>query len=53
VRSLDPDVAAGLAIIAVVVEAFTIRRKPEPRLLWNASESVPIGLYSVEPLAGC
>jgi hypothetical protein len=24
VRSLDPDVVGGLAIIAVVVEAFTI-----------------------------
>jgi type IV secretory pathway protease TraF len=24
--------------------------KPVPRLLWNASASVPIGLYSVEPI---
>ena len=34
--------------IAVVVHAFSLCMKPGPRLLWNTSESVPVGLYSVE-----
>jgi conjugative transfer signal peptidase TraF len=34
--------------IAIVVHAFSLCTKPAPRLLWNASESVPVGLYSVE-----
>ena len=34
--------------IAIVVHAFPLCMKPAPRLLWNASESVPVGLYSVE-----
>src|SRR5262249_23040490 len=33
---------------AVVVHVFSLCMKPVPRLLWNASESVPVGLYSVE-----
>ena len=32
---------------ATALMAATIGPKPAPRLLWNASESVPIGLYSV------
>src|SRR5262245_7541757 len=34
--------------IAIVVHAFSLSMKAAPRLLWNASESVPIGLYTVE-----
>jgi conjugative transfer signal peptidase TraF len=34
--------------IAIVAQAFSLCIKPAPRLLWNASESVPVGLYSVE-----
>ena len=34
--------------IAIVVHALSLCMKPVPRLLWNASESVPVGLYSVE-----
>jgi conjugative transfer signal peptidase TraF len=34
--------------MAIVVHAFSLCMKPAPRLLWNASESVPVGLYSVE-----
>jgi conjugative transfer signal peptidase TraF len=34
------------AIAAVVVPAFI---RPVPRLVWNASASVPIGLYSARP----
>ena len=36
--------------IAIIAQAFSMRTKPAPRLLWNASESVPIGFYSVEPV---
>jgi len=35
--------------IAIVTQAFSMGTKPAPRLLWNASASVPIGLYTVEP----
>lgn len=34
------------AIAAVVIPAFV---RPAPRLVWNASASVPIGLYSARP----
>ena len=37
------------AIAAVVVPAFV---RPAPRLVWNASASVPIGLYSARPAVG-
>jgi conjugative transfer signal peptidase TraF len=36
--------------IAIGAQAFSMGTKPAPRLLWNASASVPIGLYSVEPI---
>ncbi|QDX27009.1 S26 family signal peptidase [Sphingomonas suaedae] len=36
------------AIAAVVLPAFL---RPAPRLVWNASASVPIGLYSTRPAA--
>jgi conjugative transfer signal peptidase TraF len=36
--------------IAIVAQAFSMRTKPAPLLLWNASASVPIGFYSVEPI---
>lgn len=35
--------------IAIFALALSTGTKPAPRLLWNASASVPIGLYSVEP----
>ncbi|MCC6887288.1 MAG: S26 family signal peptidase [Hyphomicrobiales bacterium] len=35
-------------IAAVALTAFT-GSKPAPLLIWNASESVPIGLYCVQP----
>jgi len=35
------------AVTAVVALSSTILSRPAPRLIWNASESVPIGLYSV------
>jgi conjugative transfer signal peptidase TraF len=34
---------------AVTVVTSTMGAKPVPRFVWNASESVPIGLYSVQP----
>jgi len=38
-----------VTILSVVALTFTIVAKPVPRFVWNASPSVPIGLYSVEP----
>lgn len=37
-----------LMVIGAAVVMLTIGAKPLPRVVWNASESVPIGLYSVE-----
>jgi conjugative transfer signal peptidase TraF len=39
-----------LMVIGVAVVAFTIGVTPMPRFVWNASESVPLGLYGVEPV---
>jgi conjugative transfer signal peptidase TraF len=36
-------------IAATTAVASTLGTKPAPRLVWNASESVPIGLYAVRP----
>lgn len=38
-----------VAIGAVVIPAFV---RPVPRLVWNASASVPVGLYAARPSAG-
>jgi conjugative transfer signal peptidase TraF len=35
------------AVTAVAALSSTILSRPAPRLIWNASESVPVGLYSV------
>ena len=37
-------------LIGAAVLTLTMGAKPMPRFVWNASESVPIGLYSVEPV---
>ena len=43
--------ATLIAMIAgVAVVSSTIGTKPVPWLVWNASESVPIGLYAVQPV---
>jgi conjugative transfer signal peptidase TraF len=34
---------------AVTVVTSTMGAKPVPRFVWNASESVPTGLYTVQP----
>ena len=39
-------------IAAVAVLTSTMNSKPAPLFVWNASESVPIGLYSVQPPDG-
>jgi conjugative transfer signal peptidase TraF len=45
--------ATLIAMIAgVAVVSSTIGTKPVPWLVWNASESVPIGLYEVQPVDG-
>lgn len=35
-------------VIGVAVVTLTMGAKPMPRFVWNASESVPLGLYRVE-----
>ena len=39
----------ALMATATALAAITIGPKPVPRLVWNASESVPMGLYGVQP----
>jgi hypothetical protein len=39
-------------VAAVAVVSSTIGTKPVPWWVWNASESVPIGLYAVQPVDG-
>jgi conjugative transfer signal peptidase TraF len=39
----------ALTAAATMLAAATMGAKPNPRFVWNASESVPIGLYSVRP----
>lgn len=39
-----------LMVIGAAVVMLTMGAKPLPRVMWNTSESVPIGLYSVEPV---
>jgi conjugative transfer signal peptidase TraF len=43
-------VALGVMTAGIALVVFTMTAKPMPRLLWNASASVPIGLYGVEPV---
>lgn len=40
----------ALALLSSGVLVATINWRPEPLLIWNASASVPIGLYAVRPL---
>ena len=39
-----------VAACAAAVVVTTMGPKPAPRLIWNASASVPIGLYEVQPV---
>ncbi len=43
--------SAALVTVAVAVGAIgiTLGEKPAPRFVWNVSESVPTGLYQVQP----
>jgi conjugative transfer signal peptidase TraF len=41
--------ALTLMLIGVAAVTLTMGAKPMPRFVWNATESVPIGLYGVEP----
>jgi len=43
-------VALSAMTVGVAFMTFTITANPMPRLLWNASASVPVGLYGVEPV---
>jgi conjugative transfer signal peptidase TraF len=44
------SIALLAMVIGVAVLTLTMGAKPMPRFVWNASESLPIGLYSVEPV---
>src|SRR6516162_9346455 len=37
-------------VFGVALMGFTMTTKAMPRLLWNTSASVPIGLYGIEPI---
>jgi len=39
----------GATAWAALILTFTMAAKPTPRLVWNASESVPVGFYRVQP----
>jgi len=39
-------------LLAATAVLSSIAARPVPRFLWNASESVPIGLYRLHPAAG-
>ena len=41
-------VALAVMTVGIALIVFTMTAKPMPRLLWNASASVPIGLYRIE-----
>lgn len=43
---------AVLTAAAAVVLGATLVWRPAPMLLWNASASVPVGLYAVRPASG-
>jgi conjugative transfer signal peptidase TraF len=45
----QPAILITMSIV-IVAQALSMGTKPAPRLLWNASASVPIGFYSVEPI---
>jgi conjugative transfer signal peptidase TraF len=44
-RSTTMSMTVGTAVVVMV----TINAKPAPLLIWNASQSVPIGLYRLQP----
>jgi conjugative transfer signal peptidase TraF len=39
----------AMTTAATVLTTATVLSKPAPRFVWNASESVPLGLYRVQP----
>ncbi len=44
-----PALLVAVMLSAVVTVALTAVWRPVPRLVWNASASVPVGLYAVRP----
>lgn len=43
-------VTLSVMTVGVAFMTFTITANPMPRLLWNASASLPVGFYGVEPV---
>jgi len=46
---MDRIATLALMAAATALEAVTIGPKAVPRFVWNASESVPTGLYGMQP----
>jgi conjugative transfer signal peptidase TraF len=44
-----PRKILGAMLLGALMIAFSWAAHPMPRLLWNASASVPIGLYAIHP----
>ncbi len=47
---MSPLTTAALAFAGVAVITLTSVWRPTTRLIWNASASVPVGLYALEPM---
>ena len=50
VRIMKPRAILAAVCVATFVVLVSAFRHPAPRLIWNASASVPIGLYAVRPV---
>ena len=48
----DRVVALLTTLVAATAVLSAIAARPVPRFLWNASESLPIGLYRLRPAGG-
>jgi type IV secretory pathway protease TraF len=48
-RMTAPGKILGAMLLGASMIAFSSAAHPMPRLLWNASASVPIGLYAIHP----
>lgn len=44
-------IVAGVTAAALTALLAPVAMRPSPRLVWNASDSVPIGFYRIDPFA--
>jgi conjugative transfer signal peptidase TraF len=47
---ISPPATVTVMIAALALIAFTMDSKPTPMLVWNASQSAPLGFYSVRSI---